>query len=247
MKVVWAALVISVPRGALWPRRQAPGGRPVNRDHRGRRRGSRPPDRAVGDYRGRRAARADGRRDAQRANHRRDWTSVVEKVKGLGHRRGRESRRRGYNLQPEFGLRPMENRPWRGYVARNQVQVRIDTLSKTGRGDRRGGRPPARRNVSGGALRSQRPATAVERRALVAGSCVTARQARRRRRPSRGRASRSNRGHTDRRAARDGGRALDRWWAWRMMKAEAGQAVPIRGRRRSRSRAPRDADRSAIR
>ena len=57
-------------------------------------------------------------------------TSVIEKVKSSGIPAD-AIQTTGYNLQPEFDY-ANGKQTLRGYVARNQVQIRIDTLAKTG-------------------------------------------------------------------------------------------------------------------
>jgi uncharacterized protein len=57
-------------------------------------------------------------------------TAVIEKIKSSGISAD-AVQTTGYNLQPEFDY-ANGKQTLRGYVARNQVQVRIDTLAKTG-------------------------------------------------------------------------------------------------------------------
>jgi uncharacterized protein len=57
-------------------------------------------------------------------------TAVVEKIKAAGVAAD-AIQTSGYNLQPEFDYQNGKQ-TLRGYVARNQVQVRVDTLAKTG-------------------------------------------------------------------------------------------------------------------
>jgi uncharacterized protein YggE len=57
-------------------------------------------------------------------------TAVVEKIKAAGVA-AEAIQTSGYNLQPEFDYQNGKQ-TLRGYVARNQVQVRVDTLAKTG-------------------------------------------------------------------------------------------------------------------
>jgi uncharacterized protein YggE len=57
-------------------------------------------------------------------------TAVVEKIKAAGVAAD-AIQTSGYNLQPEFDY-ANGKQTLRGYVARNQVQVRVDTLAKTG-------------------------------------------------------------------------------------------------------------------
>jgi uncharacterized protein YggE len=73
--------------------------------------------------------RAKTAADAQRANSD-AMTAVLDKIKGVGIP-GDAIQTTGYNLQPEFDY-ANGRQALRGYVARNQVQVKIDTLSKTG-------------------------------------------------------------------------------------------------------------------
>ena len=74
-------------------------------------------------------SRARTAQEAQRINTD-AMTSVVEKIKASGVTAD-AIQTTGYNLQPEFDY-ANGKQTLRGYVARNQVQVRIDTLSKTG-------------------------------------------------------------------------------------------------------------------
>lgn len=73
--------------------------------------------------------RAKTAADAQRANSD-AMTAVLDKIKGAGIPAD-AILTTGYNLQPEFDY-ANGRQTLRGYVARNQVQVKIDTLSKTG-------------------------------------------------------------------------------------------------------------------
>ena len=57
-------------------------------------------------------------------------TAVVEKIKASGVAAD-AIQTSGYNLQPEFDYQNGKQ-TLRGYVARNQVQVRVDVLAKTG-------------------------------------------------------------------------------------------------------------------
>ena len=57
-------------------------------------------------------------------------TAVVEKIKAVGIPAD-AIQTSGYNLQPEFDYQNGKQ-TLRGYVARNQVQVRVDVLAKTG-------------------------------------------------------------------------------------------------------------------
>jgi uncharacterized protein len=57
-------------------------------------------------------------------------TAVVEKIKASGIAAD-AIQTSGYNLQPEFDY-ANGKQTLRGYVARNQVQVRVDALAKTG-------------------------------------------------------------------------------------------------------------------
>ena len=57
-------------------------------------------------------------------------TAVVEKIKASGVTAD-AIQTSGYNLQPEFDYQNGKQ-TLRGYVARNQVQVRVDVLAKTG-------------------------------------------------------------------------------------------------------------------
>ncbi len=73
--------------------------------------------------------RAKTAADAQRANSD-AMTAVLDKIRGVGIP-GDAIQTTGYNLQPEFDY-ANGRQTLRGYVARNQVQVKIETLSKTG-------------------------------------------------------------------------------------------------------------------
>lgn len=73
--------------------------------------------------------RARSAQDAQRLNTD-AMTAVVEKIKASGMA-ANAIQTTGYNLQPEFDY-ANGKQTLRGYVARNQVQVRIDALGKTG-------------------------------------------------------------------------------------------------------------------
>jgi uncharacterized protein len=57
-------------------------------------------------------------------------TAVIEKIKASGIP-AEAIQTSGYNLQPEFDY-ANGKQTLRGYVARNSVQVRVDTLAKTG-------------------------------------------------------------------------------------------------------------------
>jgi uncharacterized protein YggE len=74
-------------------------------------------------------SRAPTAQEAQRLNTT-AMTAVVEKIKASGIT-GDAIQTTGYNLQPEFDYANGKQR-LRGYVARNQVQVRVDALDKTG-------------------------------------------------------------------------------------------------------------------
>jgi uncharacterized protein YggE len=67
--------------------------------------------------------------DAQRMNAD-AMTAVIEKIKASGIAAD-AIQTTGYNLQPEFDY-ANGKQTLRGYVARNQVQVRVDALAKTG-------------------------------------------------------------------------------------------------------------------
>jgi len=73
--------------------------------------------------------RARTPQDAQRANAD-AMTAVVEKIKAAGIPAD-AIQTAGYNLQPEFDY-ANGRQTLRDYVARNSVQVRVDTLAKTG-------------------------------------------------------------------------------------------------------------------
>ena len=73
--------------------------------------------------------RARTAQEAQRLNTD-AMTAVVEKIKASGIPAD-AIQTTGYNLQPEFDY-ANGKQTLRGYVARNQVQVRVDPLSKTG-------------------------------------------------------------------------------------------------------------------
>jgi uncharacterized protein YggE len=74
-------------------------------------------------------SRARTAQDAQRSNTD-AMTAVVEKIKASGIP-AEAIQTTGYNLQPEFDY-ANGKQTLRGYVARNQVQVRVDALAKTG-------------------------------------------------------------------------------------------------------------------
>ena len=74
-------------------------------------------------------SRAKTAQDAQRMNTD-AMNAVLEKIKSLGIPPD-AVQTTGYNLQPEFDYAG-GRQTLRGYVARNQVQVRVDTLAKTG-------------------------------------------------------------------------------------------------------------------
>jgi uncharacterized protein YggE len=87
----------------------------------------RAPDRAWVTIGAESRARTAG--EAQRMNTD-AMTAVVEKIKASGIPAD-AIQTTGYNLQPEFDY-ANGKQTLRGYVARNQVQVRVDTLAKTG-------------------------------------------------------------------------------------------------------------------
>ena len=144
-------------------------------------------------------SRARTAQEAQRLNTD-AMTAVIEKIKASGIAAD-AIQTTGYNLQPEFDY-ANGKQTLRGYVARNQVQVRVDALAKTGDviaaavGDRRDQRQ--RR-----ALRSQGPRHRRARGAAAGGAGRAA--ARRLRRARRRRDDRPR--HPDRGAARHGRRA----------------------------------------
>ena len=74
-------------------------------------------------------SRARTAAEAQRLNTD-AMTAVLEKIKSSGIPAD-AVQTSGYNLQPEFDY-ANGKQTLRGYVARNQVQVRVDTLAKTG-------------------------------------------------------------------------------------------------------------------
>ena len=74
-------------------------------------------------------SRARTAAEAQRLNAE-AMTAVVEKIKASGIPAD-AIQTTGYNLQPEFDY-ANGKQTLRGYVARNQVQVRVDTLARTG-------------------------------------------------------------------------------------------------------------------
>jgi uncharacterized protein YggE len=74
-------------------------------------------------------SRAKTAAEAQRANTE-AMTAVLDKIKAAGIPAD-AIQTTGYNLQPEFDY-ANGRQTLRDYLARNQVQVRIDTLSKTG-------------------------------------------------------------------------------------------------------------------
>ena len=74
-------------------------------------------------------SRARTAADAQRMNTD-AMTAVIEKIKASGIAAD-AIQTSGYNLQPEFDY-ANGHQSLRGYVARNEVQVRVDALAKTG-------------------------------------------------------------------------------------------------------------------
>jgi uncharacterized protein YggE len=74
-------------------------------------------------------SRARTAQEAQRLNAD-AMTAVVEKIKASGIAAD-AIQTTGYNLQPEFDY-ANGKQTLRGYVSRNQVQVRVDALAKTG-------------------------------------------------------------------------------------------------------------------
>ena len=74
-------------------------------------------------------SRARTAAEAQRLNTD-AMTAVLERIKAAGIPAD-AVQTTGYNLQPEFDY-ANGKQTLRGYVARNQVQVRVDTLAKTG-------------------------------------------------------------------------------------------------------------------
>lgn len=74
-------------------------------------------------------SRARTAAEAQRVNTD-AMTAVIDKIKAAGIP-AEAIQTTGYNLQPEFDY-ANGKQTLRGYVARNQVQVRIDALEKTG-------------------------------------------------------------------------------------------------------------------
>ncbi|HMC78322.1 MAG TPA: SIMPL domain-containing protein [Vicinamibacterales bacterium] len=74
-------------------------------------------------------SRAKTAREAQLANAD-AMTAVIERIKGAGIPAD-AIQTTGYNLQPEFDY-ANGKQTLRGYVARNQVQVRVDAMAKTG-------------------------------------------------------------------------------------------------------------------
>jgi len=74
-------------------------------------------------------SRARTAQEAQRMNTE-AMTAVIDKIKGSGIAAD-AIQTTAYNLQPEFDY-ANGKQTLRGYVARNQVEVRIDTLAKTG-------------------------------------------------------------------------------------------------------------------
>lgn len=74
-------------------------------------------------------SRARTAADAQKQNTD-AMTAVIEKIKASGIPAD-AVQTTGYNLQPEFDY-ANGKQTLRGYVARNQVQVRVDALAKTG-------------------------------------------------------------------------------------------------------------------
>jgi uncharacterized protein YggE len=74
-------------------------------------------------------SRARTAQDAQKANTE-AMNAVLEKIKAAGIPAD-AIQTTGYNLQPEFDYAGGRQN-LRGYLARNEVQVRVDTLAKTG-------------------------------------------------------------------------------------------------------------------
>src|SRR6187401_2427379 len=74
-------------------------------------------------------SRARTAQEAQRLNTD-AMTAVIERIKGAGIPAD-AIQTTGYNLQPEFDY-ANGKQTLRGYVARNQVQVRVDAMAKTG-------------------------------------------------------------------------------------------------------------------
>jgi uncharacterized protein len=74
-------------------------------------------------------SRARTAQEAQRLNTD-AMTAVIERIKAAGIPAD-AIQTTGYNLQPEFDY-AAGKQTLRGYVARNQVQVRVDALAKTG-------------------------------------------------------------------------------------------------------------------
>ncbi len=74
-------------------------------------------------------SRARNPQDAQRMNAE-AMTAVIEKIRAAGIAAD-AIQTTGYNLQPEFDY-ANGKQTLRGYVATNQVQVRVDALAKTG-------------------------------------------------------------------------------------------------------------------
>jgi uncharacterized protein YggE len=74
-------------------------------------------------------SRATTAQEAQRMNTE-AMNAVLEKIKGMGIAPD-AIQTTGYNHQPEFDY-ACGRKKLRGYVARNQVQVRVDVLAKTG-------------------------------------------------------------------------------------------------------------------
>jgi uncharacterized protein len=126
MKIVALALCITATAAASALAQVAPQGPPVIVTN-GEGVVKHAPDRAwvtiAAETRGRTA------QDAQRMNTD-AMTAVVEKIKASGIPAD-AIQTAGYNLQPEFDY-ANGKQTLRGYVARNQVHVRIDALAKTG-------------------------------------------------------------------------------------------------------------------
>src|SRR3954469_12862721 len=74
-------------------------------------------------------SRARTAQEAQKANTD-AMNAVLDKIKAAGSPAD-AIQTTGYNLQPEFDYAG-GRQTLRGYLARNQVQVRVDTLAKTG-------------------------------------------------------------------------------------------------------------------
>ena len=189
----------------------------VRRDHDRRRARSKAPDRAWVTIAA--ESRARTAPEAQRANTE-AMTAVNAKIKASGIPAD-AIQTTGYNLQPEFDY-ANGRQTLRGYVARNQVQVRVDALAKLGDIIRRGGldrRDQRRRHPL-------RPAGSRHRRARGA-AAGGGRRARARRRGRLGRGHEGGPRTADRGAARLGSADAPASPMPMMRRASRSRALPV--------------------